>query len=103
MQFLLMAIAALLFAAGGLFMKASDGLTVPAPSAAVFLLFCAGAACQALAMKRGEMSAIYVVVLGMEAIAAFSLGTVILGEKASFTKLCALILIVGGIALLERP
>ncbi len=103
MQFLLMAVAALLFAAGGLFMKASNGLTVLAPSAAVFLLFCAGAACQALAMKRGEMSAIYVVVLGMEAIAAFSLGTLILGEKASFTKLCALILIVGGIGLLERP
>jgi hypothetical protein len=38
----------------------------------VFFFFCAGAACQAVAMKRGKMSAIYVVVLGLEAIAAFS-------------------------------
>ncbi len=103
MQLLLMIIAALLFAAGGLFMKTSQGLTVPAPSGAVFLFFCAGAACQAIAMKRGEMSAIYVAILGLEAIAAFFLGTVILGEKASLTKMCALVLIVGGIALLERP
>jgi multidrug transporter EmrE-like cation transporter len=49
------------------------------------------------------MSAIYVVVLGMEAIAAFFLGAVVVGEKASLAKACALILIVGGIALLERP
>ncbi len=103
MQFFLMIVAALLFAAGGLFMKASDGLTKLAPSAAVFLLFCAGAACQAIAMKHGEMSAIYIIILGLEAIAAFSLGTAALGEKVSLTKLCALVLILSGIALLERP
>jgi len=103
MQLLLMIIAALLFAAGGLFMKASHGLTVLAPSVAVFLFFCSGAACQAIAMKRGEMSAIYVAILGLEAIAAFFLGIVILGEKISLTKMCALLLVVGGIALLERP
>ena len=103
MQLSLMIVAALLFAGGGLFMKTSDGLTKLAPSAGVFVFFCAGAACQAVAMKRGEMSAIYVVVLGLEAIAAFSLGAIVLGEKASWTKVCALALIVGGIALLERP
>ena len=102
MQFFLMIVAALLFAVGGLFMKASDGLTRLTPSAAVFLFFCAGAARQSVAMKRGEMSAIYVAVLGLEAMAAFSLGTVFLGEKTSFIKLCALILIVSGITLLER-
>lgn len=103
MQLLLMILAALLFAGGGLFMKASEGLTKLAPSAVVFVLFCAGAACQSVAMKRGEMSAIYVAVLGLEAIAAFSLGIAVLNEKVSWTKLCALGLIVGGIALLERP
>ena len=103
MQLILMIVAALLFAGGGVFMKASNGLTKLAPSTAVFLFFCAGAACQAVAMKRGEMSTIYVVVLGLEAIAAFSLGIIVLSEKASWTKVCALVLIVGGIALLERP
>ena len=103
MQFLLLILAAFLFAGGGLFMKASDGLTKLMPSIAVFVFFCAGAACQTVAMKRGEMSAIYVLVLGLEAVTAFILGVVVLGEKASLTKLCALALIVGGIALLERP
>ena len=83
-------------------MKASDGLTKFVPSVAVLVLFCAGAACQTIAMKRGEMSAIYVLVLGLEAITAFTLGVTVLGEKASFSKVCALILIVSGIALLDR-
>ena len=83
-------------------MKASHGLTVPAPSVTLFLLFCGGAACQAIAMKYGEMSVIYVIVLGLEAIAAFSLGAIILGEKVSLSRFCALSLILGGIILLER-
>ena len=83
-------------------MKASDGLAKLLPSVAVFVLFCAGAACQTIAMKRGEMSAIYVLVLGLEAVTAFTLGITVLGEKASLIKVCALILIVSGIALLER-
>ncbi len=102
MSVLLMILAAFLFAGGGLFMKASDGLTKLAPSAAVFLCFCAGAACQALAMKRREMSTVYILVLGLEAVAAFALSVIILGEKASGPKLCALVLIISGIALLER-
>ncbi|MBV9676651.1 MAG: hypothetical protein JO185_09975 [Acidobacteriaceae bacterium] len=102
MRFLLLVLAAFLFASGGLFMKASDGLTKFVPSVAVLVLFCAGAACQTIAMKRGEMSAIYVLVLGLEAVAAFTLGVAVLGEKASLTKVCALILIVSGIVLLER-
>ena len=103
MPLLLTIAAALLFASGGLCMKASDGFTKAAPSAGVFLLFCAGAACQTIAMKREEMSAIYILVLGLEAIAAFFLGAVFLGEKVSPAKLCALLLIVSGIALLKRP
>ena len=102
MQLFLMIVAAFLFAGGGLFTKASVGLTRPAPSVAMFTFFCAGAACQAIAMKQGEMSAIYVAILGLEAIAAFSLGALVLGEKTSLAKLCALALIVGGIVLLER-
>ena len=83
-------------------MKASDGLAKLLPSVAVFVLFCAGAACQTIAMKRGEMSAIYVLVLGLEAITAFTLGVTVLGEKVSLSKVCALVLIISGIALLER-
>lgn len=102
MYILLLIVASLLFAAGGLFMKFSNGLTKPLPSLGVFLFFCMGAACQALGMKRAEMGVAYIFVLGAEAIAAFVLSILILGERATIAKICALALIVGGIALLER-
>lgn len=83
-------------------MKASAGLTRMAPSAAVFILFCAGAACQALGMRRMEMGIAYILVLGLEAVAAFALSFLVLGERVTISKVGALLLIVGGIALLER-
>lgn len=102
MSFVLLAIAALLFSFGGLAMKASAGLTHTASSVAVFVLFCAGAACQALGMRRTEMGVAYISVLGLEALTAFALSSLVLGEKVTVPKIGALLLIVGGIALLER-
>src|SRR3954454_3587779 len=102
MQSFLLVTAALLFSLGGLAMKASAGLTRMAPSAAVFVLFCAGAACQALGMRRTEMGVAYILVLGLEPVAAFALSSLILGERVTISKVGALVLIVGGIALLER-
>lgn len=83
-------------------MKYSQGLTQAGPSIAVFVLFCLGAACQAVAMKRAEMGVAYIFVLGLEAILAFLLSVLMLGERASLSRVCAIALIVGGIALLER-
>ncbi len=102
MNLVLLLLAAALFATGGLFMKYSEGLTQFPASAAVFLLFCGGAACQAVAMKRAEMGVIYAVVLGLEAILAFLLSVFLLGERATAEKLFALALIVAGIVLFER-
>ena len=102
MQLFLLAIAALLFSFGGLAMKASAGLTRVAPSVAVFVLFCAGAACQALGMRRTEMGVAYISVLGLEAVAAFALSSLALGERVTISKIGALLLIVGGLALLDR-
>ncbi|MGH9581847.1 MAG: DMT family transporter [Bryobacteraceae bacterium] len=102
MYILLLIAASILFAVGGLFMKFSNGLTRAAPGIGVFALFCAGAACQAIAMKRGEMSVVYLFVLGLEAVIAFLLGIVVLGERATVSKGCAVALIVAGIAWLER-
>jgi multidrug transporter EmrE-like cation transporter len=102
MQFLLLAFAALLFSLGGLAMKASTGLTRLGPSVAVFALFCAGAACQTIGMRRTEMGVAYISVLGLEALAAFALSSLVLGERVTISKVGALLLIVGGIALLER-
>jgi len=102
MQILLSAAAALLFAVGGLFMKYSDGMTKLVPAITVLLLFCCGAACQALAMKHAEMGPVYILVLGLEAVTAFVLSLAVLGERASIGRICAVVLILAGIALLER-
>ena len=99
---MLLLAAALLFAFGGLFIKLSDGLTKPAYSVAVFLLFCLGAAAQAIAMKRADMSVVYVFVLGLEAVAAFLLSVFAAGERPTATRILAVFVIVIGIVLLER-
>jgi quaternary ammonium compound-resistance protein SugE len=102
MQLTLLLIAALLFAIGGLCMKFSDGLTSLWPSLGIFSCFCVGAASQAVAMRQAEMGSTYVFVLGVEAIAAFGLGAGFLGERINWSKGVALVLIVSGIALLDR-
>ena len=95
--------AALLFSLGGLFMKLSVGLTRLVPSLGIFVCFACGAALQALAMRRAEMGSTYVLVLGLEAVVAFTLGSLFLHERITAEKVAALILIVMGIVLLERP
>ena len=99
---LLLVTASASFAIGGIFMKYSAGLTRSRHTVMFLLLFCAGAMLQAYAMKRAEMSVVYTLVLGFEAVAAFLLSVFILGERATGEKIVALLLIVGGIALLER-
>ena len=83
-------------------MKASAGLTQAGPSVAVFVSFCAGAACQALGMRRTEMGVAYISVLGLEALTAFALSSLVLGERVTVAKIGALLMVVGGIALLQR-
>ena len=102
MPFLLFAVAAVLFSFGGLAMKASAGLTRTGPTVVVFVLFCAGAACQALGMRRTEMGVAYIFVLGLEALTAFALSSLVLGERVTIAKIGALLLIVGGIAIIQR-
>ena len=102
MALLLLVLASALFACGGLFMKYSEGLSKLAPSIAVFALFAVGAACQAVAMKRSDMGVAYIFVLGSEAILAFALSVAVLGERATPLRIGALVLIVLGIAMLER-
>ena len=102
MYLLLLIAASLLFATGGLFMKLSLGLTRWVPSVLVFVFFCAGAACQAIAMKRTDMGVAYVFVLGLEAVAAFAISVFALNESAATVRVLAVLLIVFGIVLLER-
>lgn len=102
MQLLLLSLAAMLFALGGIFMKSSSGMTRLAPSAAFLLLFCAGASLQSIAMKRADMSIVYLLVLGLEAVAALGLSVWVLGERLSVARICAVALILSGMFLLRR-
>ena len=101
MYFLMVVVAALAFSAGGIAMKLSEGLTRPTPAAVVFLLFALGAALQAVAMKHSQMSVTYLIVLGLEAVTAFTLGVVFLKEDLSGLKIAGVVVIVLGIAMLR--
>ena len=94
--------AALAYTVGGVFMKYSEGLTRMAPSVVVAVLFLFGAACQALAMRKEELSVAYVFVLGLESVLAFGFGVMFFGEAATLTRLTAVGLITLGIVLLHR-
>ncbi len=93
--------AAIFFAVGGVFMKYSEGLTRFWPSVAMFALFGCGAALQALAMRRSEMSAIYILVLGLESVLAFGLGVLMFGDRATPNRILAVVLVSAGILLLR--
>jgi len=94
-------LAALSFSIGGYFMKLSAGLTQFRPTVLVFAFFAVGACLQTVAMRGEQMSITYIAVLGLEAIAAFSLGVFLLGERSSVTKIAGIGLVLVGIALLR--
>jgi small multidrug resistance pump/quaternary ammonium compound-resistance protein SugE len=102
MKLALLSTAAILFACGGLAMKYSNGMTRAWPTVAFLVLFLGGAACQALAMRTAAMGPVYMFVLGLEAVVAMGLSLAVLGERLTLSRACAVLLIVGGIALLER-
>lgn len=96
-----LACASILYAVGGLFMKQSDGITRLLPSLAFLALFMAGAVLQAIGMRRADMGVSYVLVLGMEAVAAVALSTVVLNESYSVSRVAAIVLVIAGIAWLR--
>jgi len=93
--------AALLFTAGGVSMKASAGMTRLAPTVLFFLLFAAGAAFQALALRNTELGVAYVAVLGLETVLAAALGVLIFSERVSVAKCLGVVAVMVGIVLLH--
>jgi multidrug transporter EmrE-like cation transporter len=93
--------AALSFSIGGYYMKLSAGLTQFRPTVLLFAFFLIGAVLQTLAMRGQQMAVTYIVVLGLEAITAFSLGVLFLRESSSLTKLAGVGLVLIGIVVLR--
>jgi len=101
MNTILLITAAFSYSVGGYFMKLSDGLTKGGPTMLVFGLFCFGALLQTIAMRYGEMSVSYILVLGLEAITALILGLLFLGEGVTMVKLIGVGLVCVGIVVLR--
>jgi multidrug transporter EmrE-like cation transporter len=97
----LTSLAALSFSIGGYFMKASAGLTEFRPTLLVFVFFIAGAGLQTIAMRGQQMVVTYTVVLGLEAISAYSLGVFFLKEGSSVARLAGVALVLAGIVVLR--
>jgi multidrug transporter EmrE-like cation transporter len=94
-------LAALLFSAGGYFMKLSDGMTRIVPTVAFLLMFLLGAVMQTFALEKTQLSVTYVLVLGIEAVTAFLLGIFMLGEHTTPLKFGGTALILVGIIALR--
>jgi quaternary ammonium compound-resistance protein SugE len=93
--------AALAFSTGGVFMKLSNGLSRPAPTASFLALFVAGAALQALGMRRDDFSVAYIFVLGLEVVVTVLLSVFYLHESLPLSRLAAVLLVVAGIVWLR--
>jgi multidrug transporter EmrE-like cation transporter len=94
--------ASVCFAARGVFMKLSAGVSRAGPTAAFLALFLAGALLQGLAMRRADLGVAYILVLGLEAVPAFGFSVLLFRESASPARVAAVALILAGILLLRR-
>jgi multidrug transporter EmrE-like cation transporter len=101
MYSLMVVVAAMSFATGGVAMKYADGLTRFWPSVIVFALFAAGAALQGIAMRGTALSVTYLVVLGLEAVIAFGLGVAFFQEGLTAAKVLGAGLVLVGTFLLR--
>ena len=91
-------VAAAAYALGGFFMKLSEGLSRPLPSASFLTLFVAAASLQAVAMRRVDLGVAYIFVLGLEALFTLGLSLFVLRESWSAARLVAVTLVVVGVA-----
>ncbi|MGH8277861.1 MAG: DMT family transporter [Steroidobacteraceae bacterium] len=93
---------AIVYAIGGLCMKLSAGLSQPLPTALLFSFFALGAGLQALGMRRADLGVAYIMVLGLEAVAALALSVFVLKESCSPSRLGAVTIVIVGILWLRH-
>lgn len=101
MYLLIILLAAISFAVGGVFMKLSEGLSQLLPSLLVYFFFAAGATLQTIAMRKSELGVTYLFVLGLESVLAFWFGVFFFKEDHSALKILGINLVVSGIMLLH--
>jgi multidrug transporter EmrE-like cation transporter len=94
----LIVLASAAFALGGALMKAADGFSEPLACAGVLLAFALGAVMLSVAVERESLSTVYVLGLGIEAIAALLLGRYLFGEHMTTLQVVGAALILAGTA-----
>lgn len=82
-------------------MKSSEGFTKPLASAVTLAAMAASFALLSCAMRTLSLGTAYTIWTGIGAVGAFVLGITALGEQASFARIVAAILIVGGLVLMK--
>jgi multidrug transporter EmrE-like cation transporter len=82
-------------------MKASAGMTRPAPTILLYVCFAAGATFQTLAMRQADLGVAYLFSLGLEAVLAFGFGLVFFAESATWWKAVGMVGIVAGMFLMH--
>jgi multidrug transporter EmrE-like cation transporter len=102
MALIQLVLASAAYAAGGLFMKQSAGLSHPRPTLAFLALFAGGAALQAVGMKSADLGVSYIFVLGVEAVMTVLLSMFYLHESYTPSRIAAIVLVVAGIVWLRR-
>jgi multidrug transporter EmrE-like cation transporter len=101
MHLVLAAAAALAFTLGGVCMKYADGLRQALPALGFIGLFATGAVLQSYALRDTALGTTYILVLGLEAVLACGFGFVFFAETFTAIKIVAVLLVLGGIALLR--
>jgi small multidrug resistance pump len=86
---------------GTTLMKVSQGLTKLIPSVLMFVLYGISFVFMALALKKIEVSTAYAIWSGLGTAVIAAIGIVAFRESFNFTKLMGLILIIGGVILLN--
>ena len=101
MAWLLLALTILFEVAGSTMMKLSNGLTVLAPSLAVFVFYGLAVAGLALALKSIELSIAYAIWSGAGTALTAIIGIWYFGESLTALKVASLILIIVGVVGLQ--
>lgn len=94
-------IAILTEVAGTTLMKVSQGLTKLVPSVSMFLLYGVSFVFMALALKKIEVGTAYAIWSGLGTAVIAAIGIVAFRESFTFTKMVGLVLIIGGVVLLN--
>lgn len=101
MPWILLTVAGLLEVVWAYSMKLSDGFTNLTASIVTIVTMMASFGLLSLAMRSLPLGTAYTVWTGIGAVGAFVVGIVFLGEQLSLMRVCAAVLIVGGLVLMK--